>query len=341
MAKEHFPLILIPLVLRGYDSEPTLSHIPLTLTAEVGQIVELTCHYSYEVEVVSSYVWYKQGVGEAPKAIDISSCNGADCKFISKKGNSKNILILEIRNVQANDSGSYYCAEMDSYAPLQKAANLLVGDSSTSKTAVLIFVPRWEENSRDTVPLVCLVSGISSNRIVIFWNISGMVAEGSSDPGTLEEDGTYSIISQIMVSMDMWSDDAVCTCIVQLGSPNKNWTKSVLFPKAAETRTEWCSRALPAFITVLVVLLLLLILLSIWICKGGRSGKLDNKSQNENLRETTQAVLRLKERHTGDHRQAQTQRLNDGALRSQGGPLYASLDLAALEKRSKKKAGRR
>ncbi|XP_038643188.1 immunoglobulin kappa light chain-like [Scyliorhinus canicula] len=339
MAKEHFPLILIPLVLSGYDSESTLSHIPLTLTAEVGQIVELTYHYIYEVELVSRYGWYKQGVGEAPKAIDISSCNGADCKFISKKGKIKNILILEIRNVQANDSGSYYCAEMDSYAPLQKAATLLVGDSSTSKTAVLIFVPRWEENSRDTVPLVCLVSGLSSNRIVIFWNISGLVAEGSSDPGTLE-DGTYSIISQIMVSMDMWSNDAVCTCIIQLGSTNKNWTKSVPFPKAAETRTGWCSRALPAFITVLVVLLLLLILLSIWICKGGRSGKWDNKSQNENLRETTQRG-RLKERHTGDHRQAQTQRLNDGALRTQGGPLYASLDLAALEKRSKKKAGRR
>ncbi|XP_038643135.1 uncharacterized protein LOC119958657 isoform X1 [Scyliorhinus canicula] len=229
---------------------------------------------------------------------------------------------------------------MYSNAPLQKAATLLVGDSSTSKTAVLIFVPQGEENSRETVPLVCLVSGLSSNRIAIFWNISGLVAEGSSDPGTLEEDGTYSITSQIMVSMDMWRNDAVCTCVVQLGSPNKNWSKSVSFPKA-ETRTGWCSRALPAFITVLVVLLLLLILLSIWICKGGRSGKLDNKSQNENLRETTQAVLRLKERHTGDHHQSQTQRLNDGALRTQGGPLYASLDLAALEKRSKKKAGRR
>ncbi|XP_038643137.1 uncharacterized protein LOC119958657 isoform X3 [Scyliorhinus canicula] len=195
---------------------------------------------------------------------------------------------------------------MYSNAPLQKAATLLVGDSSTSKTAVLIFVPQGEENSRETVPLVCLVSGLSSNRIAIFWNISGLVAEGSSDPGTLEEDGTYSITSQIMVSMDMWRNDAVCTCVVQLGSPNKNWSKSVSFPKA-ETRT----------------------------------GKLDNKSQNENLRETTQAVLRLKERHTGDHHQSQTQRLNDGALRTQGGPLYASLDLAALEKRSKKKAGRR
>ncbi|GCB81515.1 hypothetical protein scyTo_0022523, partial [Scyliorhinus torazame] len=42
-----------------------------------------------------------------------------------------------------------------------------------------------------------------------------------------------------------------------------------------------------------------------------------------------------------DHHQAQTQRLYDGALRSQGRPLYTSLDLAALEKRSKKKAGGR
>ncbi|XP_038643171.1 immunoglobulin kappa light chain-like isoform X2 [Scyliorhinus canicula] len=310
------------------------------MTAEVGQIVELTCHYIYEVEVVSSYGWYKQGVGEAPKAIDISSSNGAGGRFISKKGHSKKILILEIRNVQANDSGSYYCVHIASYAPLQKAATLLVGDSSTNKTAVLIFVPQEDGNSREI--LVCLVSGLSSNRIAIFWNISGLVAEGSSDPGTLEEDGTYSITSQIMVSMDMWRNGALCTCFVQLGSPNKNSTKSVLFPKAAETRTGWCSRALPAFITVLVVLVLLLILLSIWICKCGRSGKWDNKSKNEtfSLRETTQRQGR-NERQTGNHRQAQTQSLHDGALRSQGGPLYASLDLAALEKKSKKKAGRR
>ncbi|GCB78934.1 hypothetical protein scyTo_0018675 [Scyliorhinus torazame] len=148
-------------------------------------MVELTCHYIYEVELESSYGWYKQGVDEVPKAINISSCNGADCKFISKKGNSKKVLILEIRNVQANDSGSSDCVHIASYAPFQKAATLLVGDSSTYKTAVLIFVPR------------------------------------------------------------------------------------------------------------------------------------------------------------GELRQTQTQRLHDGALRSQGGPLYASLDLAALEKRSKKKAGRK
>ncbi|XP_038643131.1 immunoglobulin kappa light chain-like isoform X4 [Scyliorhinus canicula] len=284
MAKEHFHLTLIFLVLRGYvtDSESTLSHIPLTMTAEVGQMVELTCHYIYEVEVVSSYGWYKQGVGEAPKAIDISSCSGADCKFVSKKGNIKNILILEIRNVQANDSGSYYCAYMYSNAPLQKAATLLVGDSSTSKSAVLIFVPQGEENSRETVPLVCLVSGLSSNRIVIFWNISGLVAEGSSDPGTLEEDGTYSITSQIMVSMDMWRNYAVCTCVVQLGSPNKNWSKSVSFPKA-ETRTGWCIEMINVVRMAVAILVLLLVPIFIWIHHSGRS-EWARRSQNEYLK---------------------------------------------------------
>ncbi|XP_072346570.1 immunoglobulin kappa light chain-like [Scyliorhinus torazame] len=281
MAKEHFPLILIFLVLRSYDSETSLSQKPFPMTAEVGQMVEITCHCIYEVELVSSYGWYKQGVGEAPIQIDISSCDGANCKFFSKKGSSKKVLILEIRDVQANDSGSYYCADMDSYTPLQKAATLLVGDSSTNKTAVLIFVPQGEENSSETVPLVCLVSGLSSNRIAIFWNISGLVTEGSSDPGTMAEDGTYSITSQIMVSMEIWTTGAVCTCIVQLGSPIKTWTTSVSFPKSAETRKGWCRWALPAFIAVLAVLVLLLILLSIWICKGGRSGKWDNKRQNE------------------------------------------------------------
>ncbi|GCB81080.1 hypothetical protein scyTo_0022456, partial [Scyliorhinus torazame] len=78
----------------------------------------------------------------------------------------------------------------------------------------------------------------------------------------------------------------------------------------------WCSRALPAFITVLAVLVLLLILLHIWICKGGRSGKWDNKRQNEifSLSETTQRQGR-KERQTGELHETQTQRLHEGALR--------------------------
>ncbi|XP_067878565.1 immunoglobulin kappa light chain-like isoform X3 [Heterodontus francisci] len=306
MFREAFSLMLIFQVLRVYvaDSEPFLSQSPFTVTAEVGQTVELTCHQRYQVLLVTSYFWYKQLVGEAPRLIDIPPCDGTDCKFTSKKGNSKYELKLEIRNVQVNDSGSYYCAYMDSYAPLQNGPTLLVGDSSTNKTAMLVFVPPGELHLRETVPLVCLVSGVSSKQIVIFWNISGQLTEGRSDSGTMQPDGTYSIRSHVMVSAESWRSGGVCTCIAELGSPGKSWTKSVSISKAvSEERVR--------------------------------------RPHNENfsLRERTQRGER-NERRSDDNRQTEAQRTRQGAIQSQGGPTYASLEFAALEKRSKKKAGR-
>ncbi|XP_078390157.1 uncharacterized protein LOC144672213 [Cetorhinus maximus] len=145
-----------------------------------------------------------------------------------------------------------------------------------------------------------------------------------------------------MVSRETWRSGGPCTCIVQLGSPGKYWTKSVSFPKAAETGTGWCMLTLPVVITVLVILVLLLVLISIWIHKSGRSEERDKRSQNENfsLRERRQREGR-NERQTDYQRQAEAKQTHQDAIRTQGGPLYASLDLATLDKRSKEKAGRR
>ncbi|XP_067878813.1 uncharacterized protein [Heterodontus francisci] len=341
MFREDFSLLLIFQVLWIYvaGSGPFLSQSPFTVTAEVGQPVELTCHQPYEVEVVTSYFWYKQLVGEAPRLIDIPPCEATDCKFTSKKGNSKYELILEIRNVQVNDSGSYYCADRDGYAPLQNGPTLLVGDSSTDKTALLVFVPPGELHLRETVPLVCLVSGVSSKQIVIFWNISGQLTEGRSDSGTMQPDGTYSIRSHVMVSGESRRSGGVCTCIAELGSPGKSWTKSVSISKAV---SEPCKLTVPAAITGAVILVLFLILISIWIHKRGRSEERVRRGHNENfsLRERTQRGER-NQRRSDDIRQTEARRTHQGAKQSQGGPTYASLEFVALEKRSKKKAGRR
>ncbi|XP_078095903.1 uncharacterized protein LOC144510338 [Mustelus asterias] len=302
------------------------------MTAEVGQTVNLTCHHSYEVDFVASYCWYKQRVGEIPKVIDISPCQADGCKFISKKGNGKRELILEIRNVQANDSGFYYCADKVGYAQLQNGPILLVGDSSTNKTALLVFVPPAELDVNETVPLVCLVTGVSSNQIAVFWNISGFITEGSSDPGRMEGDGTYSIRSHVMVSGVTWKSGADCTCVVELGIPGEYWTKSVSNSKTTEKWKEWCRHTVSVGITALVILILLLILISIWSWKNVRSEDRDIGSHNETGRRQQEG---RKERKTGDHRQTEANLKTQSG--KQDGPLYASLDLAALEKRSKKK----
>ncbi|XP_078095897.1 uncharacterized protein LOC144510332 [Mustelus asterias] len=152
----------------------------------------------------------------------------------------------------------------------------------------------------------------------------------------MEGDGTYRIRSHVMVSGETWKSGAVCTCIVELGTPGQYWTKSVSNPKATEKWKEWCRQTIYVGITVLVILILLLVLISIWSCKNDTSEDRDRGSHNETLSERRQHEGR-KERHTGDHRQTDRNLKTQRGIQSQGGPLYASLDLAALEIRSKKK----
>ncbi|XP_060676730.1 uncharacterized protein LOC132805605 [Hemiscyllium ocellatum] len=269
------------------DSQLAGPQGPFAKTAKVGETVKLECHVSYPVELVTSYFWYKQTVGEAPVAIDTTNCKGSDCKFISKQGDSERVLLLEIRNVQVNDSGTYYCADRDGYAPLQRGPRLLVGDSSTDKTSVLVFLPPSVSAQMDVVPLVCLVSGVSSNEIVIFWNISGEVTQGASDVGKREPDGNWNITSQVMVTRELWTSGALCSCVVQLGE--KVLTKSVSFTEPAAAKAEGCNPVNNVLRIISAILLLIMILIMVWLDKGSRSAT-GRRPHNETfrLRERTQ-----------------------------------------------------
>ncbi|XP_067878819.1 uncharacterized protein [Heterodontus francisci] len=311
MFREAFSLMLIFQVLRAYvaGSGPFLSQSPFTVTAEVGQPVELACYRTSQVEVVTSYLWYKQLVGEAPRIIDIPPCNWAACKFVSKKGNSKHELILEIRNVQVTDSGSYYCADRGGYAPLQNGSKLLVGVAFPPSK--LLFSGTFPASSpRDgAIPVQCSRTGPTASEVTSWCR--GKAGEAAVS---------------VLVLLNM-------------GSPGKSWTKSVYIPKAV---SEPCNLILPAAITGALNLVLLLILISIWIRKRGRSEERVRRGHNENfsLKERKQSGKR-NQRRSDDNRQTEARGKHQGAKQSQGGPLYASLEFAALEKKSKKKAGRR
>uniref|UniRef100_UPI00398F428D uncharacterized protein n=1 Tax=Pristiophorus japonicus TaxID=55135 RepID=UPI00398F428D len=246
--------------------------------AAAGETVELECHLDYEVEIVDSYFWYKQLVGEAPKLVHIPACRGTICKFTSKRGRNKFILVLQILKVNTSDAASYYCADSHGYALLRNGSLLLVGDSSTPKTDVLVFVTPGEPPLRETIPLVCLVTGVSSRQIAIYWNVSGQFVAGRSEVGTLDPDGTYSIRSHVMVGAEIWSNRGVCTCIVELGSPGKSWSKSVSRPEAA---TDWCTPILPFAIRVSAILVLVLILIILCHHNCGRREGRDKRPRQE------------------------------------------------------------
>ncbi|XP_062888118.1 uncharacterized protein LOC134337217 [Mobula hypostoma] len=277
-------------------AEPTpFPSSPAAVSAHVGQTVELSCEHTHRLEVVSSILWYKQRAAEPPVAIKATDCRNTGCRMTYKIGSGDRTSVLEIRDVRVEDSGFYYCAGRDSYSLLAKGPTLLVGDSSTNRTYMQVFVPPSERNG--SVPLVCLVGGLSSIPIVIHWNISGQIMEGWSDPGTLDLDQSYSVRSQVLVPVETWRSGGVCTCIAQLEGAGKTRTKSVSH-HTIEPDQGWC---LPTSI-LLGILVFPVILIAIWTLKGRRSGT---------------------------HRQTATRQGHSSAAPPQAPIIYASLEFAA------------
>ncbi|XP_059837141.1 uncharacterized protein LOC132400075 [Hypanus sabinus] len=222
MLMEALTLFVTIQMFRVCEPKP-FSESPAVVTAHVGQPVELSCELTYPVEVASNVLWYQQRADEPPVEIKSTDCRKTGCRTTYKKVSGDRTSVLEIRDVGVEDSGSYYCSRRDLL--LAKGPTLLVGDSSTNRTYILVFVPLSERNG--SVPLVCLVGGLSSIHIVIYWNISGEIMEGWSDTGTLDPDLSYSVRSQMPVPVETWRSGGVCTCIAQLGGAGKMIIKSV------------------------------------------------------------------------------------------------------------------
>ncbi|XP_072139925.1 Ig heavy chain Mem5-like [Mobula birostris] len=237
---------------RVYASKP-FSVIPGAVTAEVGRMVELSCELTV---FASSVFWYKHRDDEPPVAIKTTGCQQNGCRSTYKKGSGDRTSVLEIRDVRVEDSGSYYCAEKKSYPPLVQGPTLLVGDSSTIRTYMQVFVPPSEVNG--SVPLVCLVGGLSSKEIIIYWNISGQITEGWSDPGTLDPDQSYSVRSQVLVPVETWRSGGVCTCIAQVGCAGKTRTTSVSYPTIEPDQD--CYRPAAILLGLLILLVIVIVI---------------------------------------------------------------------------------
>ncbi|XP_062888236.1 uncharacterized protein LOC134337289 [Mobula hypostoma] len=294
MLMEAWTLFVTVQMFRVCVAEPKpLSEIPAVVTADIGQMVELSCELTYRVEVASNVFWYKQRADEPPVAIKSTECKENGCRTTYKKGSGDRTSVLELRDVRVEDSGSYYCSRR--HSRLAKGPTLLVGDSSTNRTYMQVFVPPSERTG--SVHLACLVGGLSSIQIVIYWNISGQIMEGWSDTGRLDPDQSYSVRSQVPVPVETWMSGGDCTCIAQLGGAGKSIIKSVSHI-TIEPDQGWC----PPTAILLGILVFLVILIIIRISKQRRSGA---------------------------HRQLATHQVHGTAAQSQAPIVYASLEFGA------------
>ncbi|XP_069792500.1 Ig heavy chain Mem5-like [Narcine bancroftii] len=235
------------------------------VTADVGQTVKLTCISEDRVVLASSGLWFKQRVNEALAPIETGVCHQPGWRINCTKGSSDHMLILEIRDAQTEDSGTYFCKALGFGPALGKGSTLLVGDSSSNMTSLLVFAPPSETNG--SVPLVCQVSGLTSTQMVIYWNISGQMTKGPSDSSTVDSDEKYTVRSQVLVPLETWRNGGVCTCIAQFGGSGKQRSENVT-RRVAETHQDWC----PAVACTSGILACLLVLSAVLVHKSCRTG---------------------------------------------------------------------
>uniref|UniRef100_UPI00398F1FAB immunoglobulin kappa light chain-like n=1 Tax=Pristiophorus japonicus TaxID=55135 RepID=UPI00398F1FAB len=211
-------------------SQAVLSQFPALLTADVGSLVKLQCQSGRLAPgIVYWYThWPREGMRLVYKTGRFVTPGGRFSGEVCKQSGNYSLVI---DNVQRNDSGRYYCA-----APNAGNRTLIFGTGTTlvitagPPVLFLLTPPPAEIPRLERVPLMCLVRGAAPDSSPIRWLVAGRAAEGRSEPGTLEPDGSYTARSVLSVSAETWRSGAVCTCTVPINATGDLLSESVASP---------------------------------------------------------------------------------------------------------------
>ncbi|XP_044846721.1 immunoglobulin kappa light chain-like isoform X2 [Mauremys mutica] len=198
--------------------------------------------------------WYLRREGEKPtcikRCLDDKNVSKFTCKHKTRSST------LEISNIQKTDSGIYYCAYLDSsYLLFGTGSALIVGDSYTSSSWVMLLVPFPHDNQvTGTANLACVIHGVSGP-VHVSWSVSGELQEQGLTRSLKAKDGSLTLINHISVPMDTWTSGKNFTCEVKFNSSGSSVKKSTRYPA---THPSGCVRqtvryAVAIFLVVLMV----------------------------------------------------------------------------------------
>ncbi|XP_043935655.1 uncharacterized protein LOC122808728 isoform X2 [Protopterus annectens] len=234
--------------------------------AAANDSVKLQCHIDKDDPALRHYVfWYKQAAGGVPQFLtNCSDEPSAELHFKCKANGAH--FSLEISSAQQSDTGRYYCATTYRiYLIMSKGSTLTVGDTFTEKTSVSILSPSADAiKSRQSVPLICLVSGVTSSTVHISWIISDNITKGLISY-VQEKQKTFSIRSQVAVSKGDWISGSHFTCQVVFNSSGEPVNKSAHYSKEHTDLSTCGTYAVVLSVVAVVMLTPALIVL----CKGG------------------------------------------------------------------------
>ncbi|KAJ3612875.1 hypothetical protein NHX12_019132 [Muraenolepis orangiensis] len=162
--------------------------------------VNVTLHCSLASDMSShTMLWYRQHVYGEPVQFIVNEYDRRQGRFQATLETEQNRFLLEIAELQPDDSGTYYCAAY--HKP----------DHGIQTPRVEVLRPsakecrdRKERKRKKT--LVCVASGFYPDHVTVSWHVDGKpVTDGvATDHRALRKGKYYQITSRLRVAAERW-----------------------------------------------------------------------------------------------------------------------------------------